>query len=299
MHLLGALFHPAPTHPERLFAMARQQTRGSWISTIFGRSTGRIQSERRVPRRKLQAEWLENRMVLSTAPLSDVSGPSLADYLAQEHAMGPVAPGEIAVANVDALVAAPPMASTNNVGLLAGAEGEGEECTDPNDPTTCSTPDPGTGDDGTGGDGTGDDGTGGETCTDPNDPTTCSDPGTGGTGGETCTDPNDPTTCSQTGGGGTGGDDGTGGDGSVGDPSVDNATVNTDPDGVITVNGYLTDDGGASNVTMTLDNGSGTISIGEDGSFTINLTDPQGDTMFTVTLTDADGNTSTYSFSIQ
>jgi hypothetical protein len=269
--------------------MARQQTRGSWISTVFGRSTGKIRSERRAPWRKLQAEWLENRMVLSTAPLADVSGPSLADYLAQEHAMGPVAPGEIAAANVDALVAVPPMASTSNVGLLAGAEGEGEDCTDPNDPTTCSTPDPGTGDDGTGGDGTS-----GETCTDPNDPTTCSDPGTGGTGGETCTDPNDPTTC-----GGTGGDDGTGGDGSVGDPSVDNATVDTSNYDNIVVTGYLTDDGGASNVTMTLDNGSGTISIAEDGSFTINLTDPEGNTMFTVTLTDADGNTSTYSFSIQ
>jgi hypothetical protein len=299
----------ALTHRERLFAMARQQSRGSWISSVFGFATGNTQSERRAPRRKLHAEWLENRMVLSTASLADLGGPSLADYLAQEHQMGPVAPGQIAAADVGAMVAGASMASQNNVVLLAGTEGEGEECTDPNDPTTCDTTDPGTGDDGTG-----DDGTGGETCTDPNDPTTCGDPGTGETGGETCTDPNDPTTCTDPGTGGTGGtggetctdpndpttcgDPGTGGDDSVGDPSVDDATVSISDSGNVVVNGSLTDDGGPSNVTMTLDNGTGTIQINDDGTFTINLTDPDGSSTFSVTLTDADGNTCSYTFSV-
>src|SRR6185369_4392897 len=105
MHLLGALFHSLNSHRERRFAMARQRTRGSWISRLLGFSSEKKRPVRLAPRRKLHAELLENRMVLSTAPLADIEGPSLADYLAQEHAMGPVAPAEIAVADADAVVA--------------------------------------------------------------------------------------------------------------------------------------------------------------------------------------------------
>ena len=44
---------------------------------------------------------------------------------------------------------------------------------------------------------------------------------------------------------------------------------------------------------MSFDGGSGTVQINEDGTFTLNVTDTDGDTL-TITVTDGDGNTTTY-----
>ena len=198
--------------------------------------------------------------------------------------MGPVATAEVAAAPADeSAVATPNNASPLALGSLAQGEGDDGTCTD----ETCTgTGDDGTGDDGTGDDGTGDDGTGDDGT---------GDDGTGddGTGDDGTGD--DGTGDDGTGDDGTGGED-TGDDSSVGDPLIDNVEVGSDGD-VIVVTGVLTDNGGIGNVTLTLQQGTGTIGLNPDGTFTLNLTDTQGYSDITILATDADGNTTTYTFS--
>src|SRR5262249_35058762 len=92
-----------PIDRERSPAMARQRTSASWFRTFRGLFGSQKENCRKNCIRRLGAELLENRMVLSTAPLADAAGQSLADYLADEHEMGPVAPAEIAAADDNAL----------------------------------------------------------------------------------------------------------------------------------------------------------------------------------------------------
>jgi len=77
----------------------------------------------------------------------------------------------------------------------------------------------------------------------------------------------------------------------ISDADVDNV------DGTITVTGSLSDDGGLDGLSMTLDGGTGTITINDDGTFSVNITDTQGNQTFTITVTDANGNSTTHTFS--
>jgi hypothetical protein len=47
---------------------------------------------------------------------------------------------------------------------------------------------------------------------------------------------------------------------------------------------------------MTLEGGGGTITIDENGQFTVNITDTQGNNTFTISVTDQDGNSTSYTF---
>src|SRR6478735_5678524 len=104
-------------------AMARQSTRGWWshvVDCLFGEPKNPVHDR---TTRRLGAESLENRSLMAVAPLSDVAGPSLADYLSEEHRMGPVAPGEFATANADQ-AATYNLASANPLVLRSLAQGE-------------------------------------------------------------------------------------------------------------------------------------------------------------------------------
>src|SRR4051812_7746613 len=119
--------------------MARQSL-GGWWSHAVGRLLGKEKTDqRRTVRRlgagrtvrRLGAEWLENRSMMSVAPLGDASGISLEDYLAQQHEMGPLAPLDVA------MVAAAPSSTAdlthaNSLALRSLAEGEddGGTCDD-------------------------------------------------------------------------------------------------------------------------------------------------------------------------
>src|SRR6478672_3720327 len=103
--------------------MARQSDRGSWLAGFCGLFGKKPQSRGIVSRRRLMAESLESRMVLSVAPVDESVGPSLADYLAQEHEMGPAAPAEIATSDASSL---DDTAALNPIAFLSQDEGEGE-----------------------------------------------------------------------------------------------------------------------------------------------------------------------------
>jgi hypothetical protein len=62
------------------------------------------------------------------------------------------------------------------------------------------------------------------------------------------------------------------------------------------VTGSIADNVDLSGLTMTLNNAAGNVQINEDGSFTVNISNPDAYTTFTITATDADGNTTTYTF---
>jgi hypothetical protein len=75
--------------------MAREITSRKWLTTltkVFGAPRKGIIGPHR---RRLGAESLEGRMVLSATPWAD-GGESLADYLGHEQEMGPLAPAEVA-----------------------------------------------------------------------------------------------------------------------------------------------------------------------------------------------------------
>jgi hypothetical protein len=252
--------------------MARQRMRGSWFGG-FGSWIRKSRSNKyQRPTRRLAAEFLETRNVMSVAPLM-ISGPTLAEYLAEDHAMGPVAPAAVSIDEIDSLATA---VSMNQLALLSQAEGEGDDGTGDDGTGDDGTGDDGTGDDGTGDDGTGDDGTG--------------DDGTGDGG---------------TGDGGTGDDDdgvedegdGTGGDGGgpSGNPTISDVQIQSTENSIL-VTGSISDNSNLADLTFTLDNGIGEIQLNEDGTFTINITDPNGYTTFTFTVTDPEGNTTTYTF---
>src|SRR5690349_16530105 len=100
--------------------MARKSNRGSWFPTLLGTFGKNTKSRGVVSRRRLMAESLESRMVLSVAPVDEAIGPSLAEYLAQEHEMGPVAPtAEIAASDASTVDEA---AARNPIAFLSQAE---------------------------------------------------------------------------------------------------------------------------------------------------------------------------------
>jgi len=78
-----------------------------------------------------------------------------------------------------------------------------------------------------------------------------------------------------------------------GDPTIDTTDVTT-TNGTLTINGTLSDNNGVGNLSISVDNGTANIFIGEDGTFTINIVNIEGYNSFTITVTDADGNTTTY-----
>ncbi|HEY2413919.1 MAG TPA: hypothetical protein VGI40_16830 [Pirellulaceae bacterium] len=239
--------------------------------------------------------------MMSVAPLGDVSGPSLADYLAQEHAMGPIGPAEVATATADQSAAAE-LASANPLLLRSLAQGEGDDGTCTDETCTDDSGDDGTGTDGTGTDGTGTDGTGTDgTGDDGTGDDGTGDHGTGDNGtGDNGTGDNG-TGDNGTGTDGTGTDgtgDGTGTDGTgdtSGDPTLSDVQVDN-TDSTIVVTGLVSDNMDLSGLTMTLDNAAGDVQVNDDGSFTVNISNPDGYMTFTITALDADGNTTTYTF---
>jgi hypothetical protein len=235
--------------------MPRKSSAGSWIDVVAGLLSN--QTRRRPTRttRRLVAERLEGRSVLSVAPLpvesSDEDG-SLAQYLAQEQEMGPLAPAELA-APADAPLE--DLAADHFFGVEQDTEygdvPEGEE-----------------GDGGGGGSGSGGGG------------------GSGSGGGEG----------SGSGGQGSGSGSGSGSGNSPEDPSISATNVEV-VEGTLTVSGQVTDDGDPNDLSMTLDGGEGTVTLDENGAFSVQITDSQGNSNFTITVTDGEGHSTTYSFS--
>jgi hypothetical protein len=256
--------------------MPRERIAPTWLNP-FG---GLIRHERGTPPapalRRLRGERLEERMVLSTAPLAADApqSQSLADYLAQQHSMGPALPSaEVApapAAGMDQLAAAPSPVSIDQWFSVDHGEGEG----------------------GGGGSGSGSGGGSGSGSGAASGSGSGAASGTGsGSGGASGS------------GSGTGGASGSGsgaggssasgssnGDPDITDPEVDDSSGN------IVVTGFVDDDGGLGNLAMTLDGGTGSITINNDGSFTVDITDTQGNNTFTITATDSDGNTTSFTF---
>src|SRR5262245_50612815 len=113
--------------------MARKRVGRPWLGSL--KKLLGIKKERlpHGPIRRLGAERLEDRSVLSVAPLADVESISLADYLAQEHnQIGPIVPAEIATANADLPADSPYGPSPNQ--LLLALRAEGEDDPPPEDP---------------------------------------------------------------------------------------------------------------------------------------------------------------------
>jgi hypothetical protein len=216
-----------------------------------------------MPTRRLQAERLENRTVLSTAPLPVTAPPgeTLAQYLAQAHPMGPIAPSQAMSADgapIDALATAISPSSVDQ--WFAADHGEGE------------------GDGGSGASGSGGSSSSGSGAS--------SGSGSGATSGS-----------------GSGASSGSGSGGSSGSGnSVDTPPTISDPqvatiDDTLTLKGSVDDDGGLDALTWTLDGGIGSITVNDDGRFTVTITDMQGNSQFSITATDANGNSTSYTFS--
>ena len=80
--------------------MARKVLSKSWLGRFAETLKDRGQSPKRPVHRRLGAELLEGRMVLSGAPLESVDGgESLAEYVAREQEMGPIVPAELAASH--------------------------------------------------------------------------------------------------------------------------------------------------------------------------------------------------------
>ncbi len=198
--------------------MAGQYLRGLWVGTLSRLIGKRRKQARRPIVRRLRAELLEDRSVLSVAPFGDAETISLAEYLAQEHEeIGPAIPAALAADSADAVFGAQSAATQNEISFEQLAEGE-EGDPPPEDPP-----------------------------------------------------PEDPPV----------------------EPVVEETVVSLDEEGTITVEGIITDNGGASGLTISIDNATGTVVLNGDGTFTIIITDPGNDPVITITITDADGNTTT------
>ncbi len=239
--------------------MSREKTAPTWqnrLTSFFGRTR---RAEAPWPFRRLRGEILENRMVLSTAPIDASHGESLADYLAEQHPMGPTAPADVAQDSIsDTAAPAPDMKqlaatmSPTSIDHWFGAgygEGEGEG----------------------GGSGSGSGGGSG------------SGSGAGSGSGSGVGS-----------GSGSGGGSGSGSGG--GDPSMTDGGMTPTDDGY-TVTGLLTDDGGLENLDVSFTGGSGSYTIDNNGVLTVNFTDTDGSGSLTITITDGNGNSTSYSFS--
>jgi hypothetical protein len=206
--------------------MARQRTRRSWIGAL--RKLFKYPARRSAlgSFRRLRAEQLEDRSLLTVAATSEIQSISLSEYLAEQHSqLGPIAPS-FATDSTDLSASQPTLPPYR---LLLASYAEGEDDPPPEDPPPEDPP--------------------------PEDPP-----------------PEDPPTE---------------------DPVIEDTTVLVDGE-TITIGGSISDDEGLSNLTLTLDNATGTIEVNEDGTFTILITDPGTDPVITITVTDANGNSSTY-----
>jgi hypothetical protein len=240
------------------------------MHSVWGWFAGKKPQIRQRATRRLAPELLEDRNLMSVAPLAGLADLSLADYLTQDHQMGPIAPAEVA-GGIDDLTSVAASYPLTQLLLSSGAEGEDTTTTDPTatDPTTT---DP-TATDPTATDPTTTD----PTTTDPTttDPTT-TDPAT--------TDPTatDPTTTDPNSA-----------------PSISNVQVNKN-DSTIMVTGSIADNTVLSGLTMTLDNGAaGDVQVNDNGTFTLSVSTPDVYTSYTITALDADGNTTTYTFNYE
>lgn len=238
--------------------MARQSNRISWFPVFGGLSNKKNSSRGVIGRRRLMAESLENRMVLSVAPIDDSADASLADYLAVEHEMGPIVPAEFAASDLD-ISAEDPSAQPIFAAFTSAFEGEGEA-------------------EG-GGAGSG----GGSGSAQGSGSGQGSASGQGSSGGGSA---------SGSGSGSGGGSSGAGDEESE-DPSVSDVSFESTGTGAVTVSGSVSDDGDLSNVTVTILGASGDVTMNANGTFTINITDTNGNTFFEIIVTDADGNTIT------
>jgi hypothetical protein len=282
--------------------MLRERSAHSWLDTV-STLLGSRHDRPRSPIRRLRVEGLEDRTVLSTAalPMAPAPGMSLDQYMRLEHPMGPIAPPAAATSDAsstsksssDSLAAG--VISPQSIDQVFGAEGEGEG----------GGSGSGSGGGSADGSGTGSSSGSGSGSTAGSGSGSTAGSGSGGTAGSgsgsTAGSGSGSGTSSGSGsGGGSGsGSGGSSGSGSSGSDTED-PTISTDDissnDGVITVNGTIGDDSGLDGLTLTLDNGVGTVTINDDGTFTVTITDPQGYDNFTLTATDSTGNTTTYGF---
>lgn len=263
MHLGGARCSILEPTWEREIEMPRERTAPTWLNPL----AGLIGHDRAAPPtavRRLRGERLEDRMVLSTAPVpvEAPQGQTLAEYMAQEHPMGPAIP-----ADAPAPAAAPDMQqvaallSPTSIDQLFGSgygngSGEGEGS-------------------GSGSGGISGSGSGGGAAS-----------GSGSGEGEGSGSGS---------GSGSGGSSGSGSSG--GDPSITGTELN-DSNGDLVVTGQISDNGGLGGLTITFTGGSGTFTIDENGRFTLNIIDTGGNDTFTITVTDQDGNSTSYTFTI-
>jgi hypothetical protein len=65
-------------------------------------------------------------------------------------------------------------------------------------------------------------------------------------------------------------------------------------DGSITILGTISDNGDMGDIDVSISEGSGTITVNEDGTFTVSGGTPDEQGAISITVTDADGNTTTY-----
>jgi len=236
----------------------------SWLDRIAQLLAHQRQSPSS-PRRKLLAERLERRTVLSGTPLAveeTAAGPSLEEYLAQGHAMGPVMPGEVAPTSAgesDTMPESSLSASDSPVltaqyfysyvGQGAG-EGEGEGS--------------GSGSGSGAGSGSG----------------SAASSGSGSGGGEG----------SGSGEGSGGGESSSSGGNQA--PIIEGFWIEYQGDNIV-LHGLVANDGGFNGLTVTFgDLINATITPNQDGQFALTMARPIDEGMIRITATDAGGLTS-------
>jgi hypothetical protein len=219
----------------------------SWLENVAQILAGdRTRSHRRVVRR-LAAEQLERRTVLSAAPTASVesSSTSLAAYVAQPHVMGPMAPPSAQESSADdqpLTVTDPALADQVITTLIYGGEGEGS------------------GDGGGGASGSGSGGGG------------ASGSGSGGGGAS---------------GSGSGAGDGSGSSGGSENQTPTLDAQITDGGDVIIISGHVSDDGGVGGLTVTLGGlVAAVLTTDENGDFWIELPSPNSEGDIALSVTD-------------
>jgi hypothetical protein len=255
--------------------MLKRRTGSSWLDVVAGLLGGDKKRALTRPIRRLAGERLERRMVLSTAPLAEESGDglSLAEYVEQEHPMGPIAPASASgnenqaaqIQGTQILGAAVSAGSTDQFFGTYQGTGEGEASGSGSGVTAAS----GTG---SGGGVTSGSGSGGSA-------------GSGSGGG----------TVSGSGGGegeGSGSSSGSG-SGTLDAPPVVSEPEVTSADGTITITETISDDGGLGGIAVDLGGVEGTVLIDESGNLTIQFPATTSGGDLTITITDSAGNTTT------
>lgn len=206
-------------------------------------------------------------MVLSVAPMDETPEFSLAEYLAQEHGMGPEVPAELAASTDESLGDS---GLVNPMAFLSQAEGEGE----------------GEGEGSNTGEGSSSGSGGGESS----GSGSASGGGSGGGAGSGSGN-----------GSGSGSGQGSGSSGSSGGdsqpPTVSDVAVADTMNGT-TVSGTLSDNGDPSSVTITLSTGDGEVTLDGNGGFTINVFSSDANGEITLNIVDANGNVTVLAISV-